>query len=120
MSQMSALRAFRKPEVSISLNEDMVQLGDAQQSFSSRSLRLYTGDEREPLPLALHHTPLSVTLGLFRLRAAVTSAAGADPAGSEIAAQPRGLVLVCDPLRAEELAMDGQITFSVNSHRCVI
>ena len=28
-------------------------------------VKLHSSDEREPLPLALHHTPLSVTLGVL-------------------------------------------------------
>jgi exosome complex component RRP45 len=106
--QMSALRAFRKPEVSISLSEDIQS--NTQQSYTTRNLKLYTGDEREPLPLALHHTPLTVSIVLFCL--SDTAAATSEDASKG------GLLFVCDPSRQEELAMDGQVSFSVNSHRC--
>lgn len=114
---MSALRAFRKPEVSISLNEDVQS--NTQQSFITKSLKLFTGDEREPLPLALHHTPLTVSLGLFCASATPsktqTDEGAAVPSGSS--RNEGGLIFVSDPSRQEELAMDGQISFSVNYHR---
>lgn len=113
---MSALRAFRKPEVSITLNEDIQS--NTQQSFTTRNLKLYTGDEREPLPLALHHTPLTVSIGLF-CRSDSSSRSQTD-GGGEASGNDKvkgGLVFVSDPSRAEEMAMDGQISFSVNSHR---
>jgi exosome complex RNA-binding protein Rrp42 (RNase PH superfamily) len=111
---MSALRAFRKPEVSITLSEDIES--STQQSYTTRNLKLYTGDEREPLPLALHHTPLSVSLGLFRVEG---STAVSRPQGDVDTSKkfPHGLIFVADPSHQEELAMDGLITFSVNSHR---
>lgn len=101
---MSALRAYRKPEVSISLNED--KQSGSENSYTARSLKLYTSDEREPLPLALHHTPLTVSIGLF------STSVGTKSKGSEM-----GLVFLSDPSYQEEQAMDGLISFSVNSHR---
>lgn len=59
---MSALRAFRKPEISV------VSLGAG--SFSGRNIsqiKTYSSEEREPLQLALHHIPLSVNIALFKL-----------------------------------------------------
>ncbi len=49
LSCMSALRAHRRAEVTVD--------GD--------NLKVYHSDEREPLPLALYHTPLALTIGLF-------------------------------------------------------
>lgn len=59
---MSGLRAFRKPDVSV------VSIG--VEEFSGRNkvqIIIHEATEREPLPLALHHTPLSATIGLFKL-----------------------------------------------------
>lgn len=112
LAVMSALRAFRKPEVSISLSEDVE--ASTQQSYTTRNLKLYSGDEREPLPLALHHTPLSVSIGLFRLQkeTAIQKEDSLDLSKKF----PHGIIFVTDPSREEEQAMDGHITFSVNSH----
>jgi exosome complex RNA-binding protein Rrp42 (RNase PH superfamily) len=115
---MSALRAFRKPEVSISLNEDVQS--DTQQSYTTRSLKIYTADEREPLPLALHHTPLSVSIGLFCTRDTPPESSAKQQQqqpGRDEKNGVEGLLFVSDPSREEERAMDGQISFSVNSHR---
>ena len=54
LSAIAALRSYRRSDVSI----------EGGKSFFHHS------DDREPLPLALHHTPLAVTLGLFKLTAA--------------------------------------------------
>jgi hypothetical protein len=76
---MSALRAFRKQEISV-FRQDLevassiegggnVGLAAVQDALlplaSSTQVKLHSSDEREPLPLALHHTPLSVTFGVF-------------------------------------------------------
>jgi exosome complex component RRP45 len=116
---MSALRAFRKPEVSVSVNEDIDAI--TQQSYTTRNLKLYSGDEREPLPLALHHTPLTVSIGLFRdtSSSSSTSSGGGGGHASGGGASLEGLIFVSDPSHAEELAMDGLMSFSVNSHRYV-
>lgn len=60
LAAMSALRAFRKPETSV-VNED----GDS--SAGGCRIIIHHSDDREPLPLALHHTPLSVSLGIFKV-----------------------------------------------------
>jgi hypothetical protein len=52
--------------------------------------------ERAPVPLSIHHTPVSVTFG-------VCSAADN--------------CVFLDPSDREELVMDGRITYSVNAHR---
>lgn len=57
LSCIAALKAFRRPEVS--LTED--------------GLQIHHSDAREPLPLALNHSPLAVSLGLFRLQQAATT-----------------------------------------------
>ncbi len=81
LAAMSALRAFRKPETSVVSNvvEAGESMGDALGSSSSsgNGIIIHHSDEREPLPLALHHTPLSVTLGVFK-HVATAIAAGAS------------------------------------------
>ena len=54
LAAMSSLRAFRKPDVTI-----------IRESGKHTTLHVHGEDERESLPLALHHTPLTVTFALF-------------------------------------------------------
>eukprot|EP01035_Chromulina_nebulosa_P016798 gene16798-22279_t len=66
MATFSSLRAFRKPDVLVqSVNIDDIK-------FSCKNLKsqikIYDSNEREPLPLALHQVPLSLTVALFRLK----------------------------------------------------
>ena len=56
LSCIAALKAFRRPEV----------------SWTEDGLQIHHSDSREPLPLALNHSPLAVSLGLFRLERADT------------------------------------------------
>jgi exosome complex component RRP45 len=64
---MGALKAFRKPEIAVQVAS---YVGNPANSTSAATavgdLTIFSSDEREPLPLALHHTPLSVTLGIFK------------------------------------------------------
>ena len=59
LSCLAALRAFRRPDVS---------------SDAAGRLHRHHSDDREPLPLALHHTPLAVTIGLFQFASGTSSA----------------------------------------------
>jgi exosome complex component RRP45 len=52
--------------------------------------------DRAPVPLSIHHTPVSVTFGVCGTA---------------------GDVMFADPTDREELVMDGRITFSVNAHK---
>ena len=108
---MCALRAFRKPEASIILEEKESSVLPEEQVFTTRSVKLYTEDEREPLPLALHHTPLTVSIGLFQAR----DNNGSSSTGND----NEGSILVSDLSRQEELAVDGLVSFSINSHKSV-
>ena len=59
---MGALRSFRKPELTIE------SLGYGE--FSNRNLTkiiIHSSKEREPLQLALHHVPLSASVGIFKI-----------------------------------------------------
>jgi tRNA(Ile2) C34 agmatinyltransferase TiaS len=73
---MSALRAFRKPEVSV-FRQDLLDLQNSSTVSSVHEagtgstftvVKLHNTDEREPLPLALHHTPLSITYGVLGVK----------------------------------------------------
>lgn len=85
LSAVAALRHFRKPEVEIQ---------------ESGGPKIMHSDEREPTPLPLHHTPLTVTFALY-----------SDPSG--ISTTVSALI---DPTHREELVMDGTTTFSFNKY----
>eukprot|EP01034_Spumella_vulgaris_P024326 gene24326-30649_t len=118
LSAMSALRAFRKPETSVVSSEPSGIEGESIES----GIIVHHSDDREPLPLALHHTPLSVSLGVFKNTAIPTasssSSSGAEGDDSATVKKPfRPLLLVTDPTLQEEAAMDGRVSFSINAHR---
>jgi exosome complex component RRP45 len=69
LAAMGALRAFRRPDISVV----SVPVGTGLQLSSK--IVLHHSDDREPLPLALQHTPLSLTLGIFKRVNAVNSLA---------------------------------------------
>ena len=102
LATMAALRAFRKCEVTLN-----------SQGFNSKTnlpittLTIHSSDEREPLPLALHHTPLSITLGVFKLNDIVES---------------ESIILIADPSIEEEAWMNGALQFCINAHGeiCVV
>jgi exosome complex component RRP45 len=60
LAAISALKGFRKPEISI-ITTELVS-----QNQSKTKLHIHHSDERDPLPLALHHTPLSLSVGIAR------------------------------------------------------
>jgi exosome complex component RRP45 len=68
-------------------------------SISGTDIHIHPFSEREPLPLPVHHVPLTVTYALF---------GGSNDFPSDIAA--------LDPCLAEELASDGIVTVALNTH----
>ena len=59
LASIAALKGFRKPEISVTTTEIM-------QKESRSKLIVHHSDERDSLPLALHHTPLTLSLGIFK------------------------------------------------------
>lgn len=95
LAVMSALKAFRKPDVSIIptayLDEEV---GAAPKGFNitpsatsaakaNVNILVHHSNNREPLPLALHHTPITVTLGIFKGQSKA-AAAGEQPVREEV------------------------------------
>lgn len=97
LAAISALRGFRKPEIS-------VKFGDVADSKSE--VIIHSPDDREPLPLALHHTPLLVTFGVMMRRKDSDQRSGMQLP-----------ILLCDPTAMEEPFVDGSITVCVNAHK---
>lgn len=100
ISTMAALRAFRKCEVTLNS-----QGFNVKTNTPITSIIIHSSDEREPLPLALHHTPLSVTIGIFKT-----------------SIESKSIVLIADPSNEEEIWMNGSLQFCINAHGeiCVV
>ncbi|KAJ3416662.1 Exosome complex component RRP45 [Chytridiales sp. JEL 0842] len=79
IAAVAALMHFRRP--------DVVVEGD--------SIKIFSPDERNPIPLSVHHIPICITFGFFE----------------------KGERMVVDPFHLEEQVQDGDVTFVVNSHR---
>lgn len=105
LAAIAALKAFRKPEISVISTETI------SENATRSKLAIHHSDERDPLPLALHHTPLTLTLGIFKR--------GNNPQGGEkLDKESIGkekFLLIVDPSINEEAAMDGSISYSVNA-----
>ncbi len=94
LSAVAAMRHFRKPEVQITDSNDV---GGNSHPGGPQVLH---SDEREPTPLPLHHTPLTITFALY-----------ADPTGASTTVSA-----IIDPSHREELVMNGNVTFSFNKY----
>lgn len=68
-------------------------------SISGTDVHIHPFSEREPLPLPIHHVPLTVTYALF------------GPSGDF-----PGDIAAIDPSLQEELAADGMVTVALNAH----
>ncbi|KAJ1981855.1 3'-5'-exoribonuclease [Dimargaris xerosporica] len=79
LAAIAALRHFRRPEVTV-VGEDVT---------------IHPLDERNPVPLSIHHVPISVTFAFFEA----------------------GNLWVLDPTLTEERVCDGQMAITVNSNR---
>jgi exosome complex component RRP45 len=120
-AQMSALRAFRKPEVSVFRQDLLDSSSSAAVGATFTVVKLHNTDEREPLPLALHHTPLSITYGVLGVKQHLMAGAKLQvPSGDLLDFSHSGqssILLLSDPTSEEEAILEGYITFSVNAHR---
>ncbi|XP_036985775.1 exosome complex component RRP45 [Artibeus jamaicensis] len=74
-----ALCHFRRPDVSVQGDE----------------VTLYTPEERDPVPLSVHHMPICVSFAFFQ----------------------QGTFLLVDPSEREERVMDGLLVIAMNKHR---
>jgi len=79
LATIAALQHFRRPEVTI----------------CGTDVTIHSLQEREPVPLSIHHVPLCVTFGFFS----------------------DNNIVVVDPEMKEELIMDGRMTLTMNVHQ---
>lgn len=74
-----ALSHFKRPDVSIQGEE----------------VTVYTAEERDLIPLSIHHMPIAVSFAFFQ----------------------QGTYLLVDPIEHEERVMDGLLVIAMNKHR---
>lgn len=84
LAAVAALLHFRRPDVTV--------VGER--------VTVHSVEDRQPVPLSLHHLPLCVTVGF------VEAAADGEPP-----------LLVVDPSLKEELCMAGSVTLTLNAHK---
>jgi len=137
---LAALRAFRKPEVTVtsgispspssssssSRNGNVEKAGigmdvadiEEREDMNAQNgviLTIHRATEREPLPLALHQVPLTVTYGILQTSTVTASSVSGSGSGSS-SGGGGGCIFVADCTRVEELAMDGSIAYTINAH----
>ncbi|XP_039607080.1 exosome complex component RRP45 [Polypterus senegalus] len=79
IAAITALCHFRRPDVSV-IGEEVT---------------VYSLDERDPVPLCIHHMPICVSFSFFQ----------------------QGTFLLVDPNEREERVMDGLLVIAMNKHR---
>lgn len=79
IAAIAALSHFRRPDVSVQGEE----------------VTVYTPEERDPVPLSIHHMPVCVSFAFFQ----------------------QGTYLLVDPNEREERVMDGLLVIAMNKHR---
>ncbi|KAI8811278.1 ribosomal protein S5 domain 2-type protein [Cladochytrium replicatum] len=88
IAAIAALMHFRRPDVSVV--NDVVTM--------------HSFDERTPIPLSIHHIPVSLTFAFFESEDALSSA-------------PTSTAVVLDPTHLEEQVSTAQLTLVLNIHR---
>ncbi|EEC43406.1 predicted protein, partial [Phaeodactylum tricornutum CCAP 1055/1] len=94
LAALAALRHYRKPHVELA----------AEGSNSGVPPRWIQSDLKEPVPLPLHHTPLSISFALLPHDTAAQSTASAK------------VTLLVDPDAREELVSVGTLSIAMNVH----
>ncbi|CAI9589706.1 unnamed protein product [Staurois parvus] len=79
IAAIAALSHFRRPDVSVQGEE----------------VTVYSVEERDPVPLSIHHLPICVSFAFFQ----------------------QGTYLLVDPSEREERVMDGLLVIAMNKHR---
>jgi exosome complex component RRP45 len=110
LATLAALRAFRKPEVTVDMSSSDASMGEGS---AIPRVQVHSPDEREPLPLALHDTPLAVTFGILKFDRVAKDISGT--AAKEMG-DSGDTLLVADCCAEEENALDGTLSVSINAH----
>ncbi|KAJ1033596.1 hypothetical protein NDA13_001584 [Ustilago tritici] len=116
LCSMLSLRHFRRPDYSIE---------------NGNQVRLYSSDERVPIPLAIHHTPLCITFAIFNDLSTTTTATAKsqpdddhliDPTSASAAESTSSTVALLDPTLLEETLAHSKLTLVLNAQKeiCVL
>ncbi|PWZ01027.1 putative RRP45-exosome complex exonuclease [Testicularia cyperi] len=109
LCSLLALRHFRRPDYSIE---------------NGNQVHLYSSDQRVPVPLAIHHTPLCVSFAIFNHVPASVSGESTEKSNSSSsgASVPTKSVALLDPSLLEESLADSKLTLVLNAQReiCVL
>jgi exosome complex component RRP45 len=122
LATLAALRAFRKPEVTVDMSSSDAGVGVGEGSaLVLPRVQVHSPDEREPLPLALHDTPLAVTFGILKFDRVAkdmsgTAAKDKDKDKQREMRDSGDTLLVADCCAEEESALDGTLSVSINAH----
>ena len=102
LAALGALVRFRRPEVTV--------VGE--------TVTVHSVEDREPVPLAIHHLPLCVTFGFYRThsKAQSQSPSAVQPESESISAGMEQMYVVADPTDREERVLQGTFTVVVNGH----
>jgi exosome complex RNA-binding protein Rrp42 (RNase PH superfamily) len=96
MAALATLRHYRKPQVDVGNN------GDDHHDVTNCALpSLIPATVKEPAPLPLHHTPLSISFALL-------------PSTDNV--PERTVATLVDPEKREELVQFGALTIAMNTH----
>ncbi|KAK7097276.1 exosome complex component RRP45-like [Littorina saxatilis] len=79
IAAIAALAHFKRPDVTV----------------KGQEITIHTSDERDPIPLSIHHMPLCVTFAFFH----------------------QGKFLLIDPQEREERVTEGKMVIGMNKHR---
>lgn len=110
LASLASLRHFRRPDYIIE---------------NGNQVRLFSPDERVPVPLAIHHTPLCVTFAIFNsipTRSSTTITAASVDEDRKPPSSGTKSVAVLDPSWLEETLASSKLTLVLNAQReiCVL
>jgi exosome complex component RRP45 len=116
LAAIAALAFFRRPDVTV--------VGD--------KVTIHSSSDRQPVPLALHHLPVSVSFAFFDAAAAAAAAATAAAGGGDASKSSSSAdatkgkkdgggggdaLFVVDPSAKEEMVCDAYLSLTLNQHR---
>ena len=118
MAAIAALRHYRKPHVDLLGDDDDDDDDDNNKQQSTAAVRpiLIPSHLKEPTPLPLHHTPLSISFAFIPMEDGSTLSTSAAAAGTQTASGSGVVAALIDPTDREELMQAGSLTVGMNVH----
>ena len=113
---LAAVRHYRKPCTENSNTND-ASVSPETPTMSDVIPRLLSANVKEPTPLPLHHTPLTISFALFAIHPDDDDEKDAGKQGRVTTASSTTTALLVDPTDREELCQTGHVTLALNAHR---